>query len=167
MTLQRLLGIELPLIQAPMAGVHGSALEVAVSNAGGLGSLPCAILSLDAMRNGLAAIRAHGVADEDIVTSFFNIHPQTVWIEVTDSLGRHSEPRITGYIVNNTVQVTVRDIDNLGSVVDTAVSKGQVPVVYPLAKSRTRRRPASDMRFQEFSGCASCRWRNSCGAVSH
>jgi nitronate monooxygenase len=39
MNLQRLLGIELPLIQAPMAGVQGSALAVAVSNAGGLDSL--------------------------------------------------------------------------------------------------------------------------------
>lgn len=58
MTLQRLLGIELPIIQAPMAGVQGSALAVAVSNAGGLGSLPCAMLSLDAIRNELAAIKA-------------------------------------------------------------------------------------------------------------
>ncbi len=58
MTLQRLLGIELPVIQAPMAGVQGSALTVAVSNAGGLGSLPCAMLGPDAMRNELAAIKA-------------------------------------------------------------------------------------------------------------
>lgn len=58
MALQRLLGIELPIIQAPMAGVQGSALAVAVSNAGGLGSLPCAMLSLDAIRNELAAIKA-------------------------------------------------------------------------------------------------------------
>lgn len=58
MTLQTLLGIELPIIQAPMAGVQGSALAVAVSNAGGLGSLPCAMLSLDALRNELTAIKA-------------------------------------------------------------------------------------------------------------
>ena len=57
-TLQRLLGIELPIIQAPMAGTQVSALAVAVSNAGGLGSLPCATLSLDAMRKELAAIKA-------------------------------------------------------------------------------------------------------------
>jgi nitronate monooxygenase len=56
MTLQQFVGIELPIIQAPMAGVQGSALAVAVSNAGGLGSLPCAMLGLDAVRNGLAAI---------------------------------------------------------------------------------------------------------------
>jgi nitronate monooxygenase len=58
MTLQQLLGIELPIIQAPMAGVQGSALTVAVSNAGGLGSLPCAMLGPDAMRRELSAIKA-------------------------------------------------------------------------------------------------------------
>ena len=58
MDLRSLLGIELPIIQAPMAGVQGSALAVAVSNAGGLGSLPCAMLGPDAMRKELAAIRA-------------------------------------------------------------------------------------------------------------
>jgi nitronate monooxygenase len=57
-TLQALLGTELPLIQAPMAGVQGSALAVAVSNAGGLGSLPCAMLSLETLRNELAALKA-------------------------------------------------------------------------------------------------------------
>ncbi len=55
--LQTLLGTELPLIQAPMAGVQGSALAVAVSNAGGLGSLPGAMLTPDALRQELAAIR--------------------------------------------------------------------------------------------------------------
>lgn len=58
MTLRQLLGIELPIIQAPMAGVQGAALAVAVSNAGGLGSLPCALLSRDAIRGELAAIAA-------------------------------------------------------------------------------------------------------------
>jgi nitronate monooxygenase len=58
MTLRQLLGIELPIIQAPMAGVQDHALTVAVSNAGGLGSLPCAMLGADAMRRELEAIRA-------------------------------------------------------------------------------------------------------------
>jgi nitronate monooxygenase len=57
-TLRELLATELPLIQAPMAGVQGSALAVAVCNAGGLGSLPCAMLAPDAIRAELAAIRA-------------------------------------------------------------------------------------------------------------
>ena len=58
MRLQQFLGIELPIIQAPMAGSQGSALAVAVSNSGGLGSLPCAMLGLEAMRNELTVIRA-------------------------------------------------------------------------------------------------------------
>jgi nitronate monooxygenase len=58
-TFRQLLGIELPIIQAPMAGVQGSDLAIAVSNAGGLGSLPCAMLSLDQMRTELLAIRAN------------------------------------------------------------------------------------------------------------
>jgi nitronate monooxygenase len=57
MILQDFVRIELPIIQAPMAGVQGSTLAVAVSNAGGLGSLPCATLDPDAMRKELAAIR--------------------------------------------------------------------------------------------------------------
>ena len=51
-----LLGVELPIIQALMAGVQGSALAIAVSNAGGLGSLPCAMLSAEAMHAELTAI---------------------------------------------------------------------------------------------------------------
>jgi nitronate monooxygenase len=58
MTLQQLLGIQLPIIQAPMAGVQDHRLAVAVSNAGGLGSLPAAMLSLDALRSELTALQA-------------------------------------------------------------------------------------------------------------
>ncbi|WP_372875673.1 NAD(P)H-dependent flavin oxidoreductase [Pseudomonas sp.] len=58
MPLQRLLGIDLPLIQAPMAGVQNHALAAAVSNAGGLGSLPCALLDAAGLRAELAALAA-------------------------------------------------------------------------------------------------------------
>ena len=58
MRLEELLNIELPVIQAPMAGVQGSALAIAVSNAGGLGSLPCAMLSPSALSEELAVIKA-------------------------------------------------------------------------------------------------------------
>jgi nitronate monooxygenase len=56
--LRDLLGIEHAIIQAPMAGVQGSALAIAVSEAGGLGSLPCAMLSAAAMREELERITA-------------------------------------------------------------------------------------------------------------
>ncbi|GAB4347455.1 MAG: nitronate monooxygenase [Gammaproteobacteria bacterium] len=52
-----LFGIELPVVQAPMAGVQGAALAVAVSEAGGLGSLPCALLDPETLAAELAFIR--------------------------------------------------------------------------------------------------------------
>ena len=52
-----LLGIELPIIQAPMAGATGSAMVIAASNAGGLGSMPAAMLSIEQLREELKTIR--------------------------------------------------------------------------------------------------------------
>lgn len=57
--LQSLLKMDLPIIQAPMAGVQGSALALAVSGAGGLGSLPCAMLSLEGLRSELRVMAQH------------------------------------------------------------------------------------------------------------
>lgn len=54
----RLFDLPLPLLQAPMAGVQGSALAVAVCNAGGLGALPAATLGAQALADEIAAIRA-------------------------------------------------------------------------------------------------------------
>jgi nitronate monooxygenase len=58
MRLSDILAIELPIIQAPMAGAQASAMAIAVSTAGGLGSLPCAMLAPDAMRTELDMLRA-------------------------------------------------------------------------------------------------------------
>lgn len=58
MKLTQLLGIKFPIIQAPMAGVQNSELALAVSNAGGLGSLPCAMLDMTTLRQELAQLAA-------------------------------------------------------------------------------------------------------------
>ena len=55
-TLTSLLRTEWPLIQAPMAGVQGAALAMAVSNAGGLGSLPGAMLTPEALLGELTTL---------------------------------------------------------------------------------------------------------------
>src|SRR4051794_31333846 len=55
--IQNLLGIEHSIIQAPMAGAVSSEMVIAVSEAGGLGSLPCAMLSPDQVRTDLSVIR--------------------------------------------------------------------------------------------------------------
>jgi nitronate monooxygenase len=51
-----LFGIAVPIIQAPMAGPGTPELAIAVSDAGGLGSLPCAQLSLEQTRASLDLI---------------------------------------------------------------------------------------------------------------
>jgi nitronate monooxygenase len=53
-----LFGITLPIVQAPMANSTGVEMAVAVACAGGLGSLPCATISADKIREGVAAFRA-------------------------------------------------------------------------------------------------------------
>ena len=54
-------GTRWPLIQAPMAGVQGSALALAVSAAGGLGSLPAAMLTPETLRAELERLAASGL----------------------------------------------------------------------------------------------------------
>ncbi|MDQ3261705.1 MAG: nitronate monooxygenase [Pseudomonadota bacterium] len=76
MTLQQLLGIELPIIQAPMAGAQASAMAIAVSNAGGLGSLPCAMLTAAGLRNEFRLIASQ--TNKPINVNFFCHTPAVV-----------------------------------------------------------------------------------------
>ncbi|MBL0952803.1 MAG: nitronate monooxygenase, partial [Pseudomonas sp.] len=73
MSLQRLLGSELPLIQAPMAGSQGHRLASAVCQAGGLGSIPCAMLTPAALRQELEAMR--GLTSRPFNLNFFSHVP--------------------------------------------------------------------------------------------
>ncbi len=57
MPLSPLIPTRYPLIQAPMAGAQGSALALAVCQAGGLGSLPAAMLSPQALQAELEVLR--------------------------------------------------------------------------------------------------------------
>ena len=91
-SLQALLDLELPIIQAPMAGVQNSALVIAVSNAGGLGSLPCAMLNLATLRAELTAIRA--ACDKPYNVNFFchtpgavDAHRESVWRAAAEAAG--------------------------------------------------------------------------------
>lgn len=70
-----LLGIELPIIQAPMAGANGSAMAIAVSEAGGLGSLPCAMLDAAKVRTEMGIIRQR--TSKPLNVNFFCHKPAT------------------------------------------------------------------------------------------
>jgi len=71
--IQQRLKLELPIIQAPMAIVQDSELAIAVSNAGGLGALPCAMYSVEQIRSELDNIVAN--CDKPFNVNFFCHQP--------------------------------------------------------------------------------------------
>ncbi|WP_350612819.1 nitronate monooxygenase [Pseudomonas sp. HY7a-MNA-CIBAN-0227] len=70
-----LLGIKLPIIQAPMAGATGPAMVIAANKAGALGSMPAAALSIEQLREALTAIRQHSSTPLNV--NFFCHKPPT------------------------------------------------------------------------------------------
>ena len=67
-----LVGTEFPVVQAPMANAGGVELCVAAIQGGALGSLPCAMLTPEQMRDQVAAVRA--AASGPLNLNFF-CHP--------------------------------------------------------------------------------------------
>ncbi|MBV1931306.1 MAG: nitronate monooxygenase [Porticoccaceae bacterium] len=95
MNIKGFLDIELPIVQAPMAGVQDHKLALAVSLAGGLGSLPCAMLSADDLNSELATIKLQmgkagqmGQIDSPINFNFFCHTPPVA------DVGRESRWRV-------------------------------------------------------------------------
>ncbi|URQ87058.1 nitronate monooxygenase [Pseudoalteromonas sp. SCSIO 43088] len=83
------LNTELAIIQAPMAGVQNAKLTVAVCEAGGLGSLPCAMLSAEQLASELDYISQH--TDKPYNLNFFchqtpdyTLAQQTAWHNVLE-----------------------------------------------------------------------------------
>jgi len=60
MSLMRRIGLRLPIFQAPMAGSQDQALASAITRAGGLGALPAAMLSVEALDRALAELKGDG-----------------------------------------------------------------------------------------------------------
>ncbi|EDQ02529.1 NAD(P)H-dependent flavin oxidoreductase [Shewanella benthica] len=84
MRIQEILGVDLPIIQAPMAGVQNSKLALAVSSVGALGSIPCAMLSHDALRAELSHIQSQTQAPINVnffshQQAEFNIERDAIW----------------------------------------------------------------------------------------
>lgn len=72
-----------------------------------------------AMTNILTAIKALGVAEADIKTTGLSLSTQ---------YASGSSTKIVGYAISEQVQVTVRDLDKAGDVVDAATGKGATDV---------------------------------------
>ena len=59
-----LFGVELPILQAPMAGASDVDLAIAVARAGGLGALPAGMLSGEQVRAQVEQFRGRQPADQ-------------------------------------------------------------------------------------------------------
>jgi uncharacterized protein YggE len=82
-----------------------------------------------AMAAMLAVLRAQKIEENDLATTFFNIQPQYTYDQVTETLANgerisRSERRLVGYRVTNTLRVTIRDLNNLGTIIDATVDAG-------------------------------------------
>ena len=71
--IQQLFGIELPIVQAPMAGATQAEMVIGAARAGALGSLPCAMLSLEQVREQCRLIRE--ATDRPLHLNFFCHRP--------------------------------------------------------------------------------------------
>lgn len=89
-SLTQMFGVRLPIIQAPMAGAQDAGLALAVCGAGALGSLPCAMLGPDVMREELERIRAQ---DGAVVNVNFFCHQAPAFDAVRDARWRSSLTR--------------------------------------------------------------------------
>ena len=65
----------------------------------------------------LSALRRAGIAERDIQTSNVSVNPQQQYRE-------NQPPLTTGYQANNTVTAKIRNIDNVGRVIDASVGAG-------------------------------------------
>ncbi|MXY36410.1 MAG: DUF541 domain-containing protein [Dehalococcoidia bacterium] len=64
----------------------------------------------------IATLRAHGVEEGDVRTVDFYVYPEYHY--------RDETPRVTGYVFSNTVQVTVRDVEGIGELIDAIAVAG-------------------------------------------
>lgn len=77
-----------------------------------------------AMAELIAALKGTGIEARDIQTSGFSVNPNYVYSDDRDANGYTLPPKINGYQVSNTVTVKVRQLDQLGTILDQSVTVG-------------------------------------------
>lgn len=114
------------VISVSAEGVASAAPDMAVISLTVLREGETARAALDAnnqaMAEVLAAMKEAGIAERDLQTGAFAIEPR--WVYPDNSNGRSEPPKITGYTVNNTLTVRIRDLSGLGTILDRSVSLG-------------------------------------------
>ena len=80
-----------------------------------------AATAMDAM---VVSLKSNGVASIDIQTQFFNISPQYQWTEIVENGIRTSKQVLVGYRVTNNAAVKIRDMENVGPIMDDVAAAG-------------------------------------------
>ena len=72
----------------------------------------------DRMAGLFNALAEEGIAAKDIQTSNIGLYPRF------DQNRNNEKPRITGYVATNTLDITIRDVNGLGRILDLITRKG-------------------------------------------
>ena len=70
------------------------------------------------------AVKAHGLVNKDIQTRSFNIFPQYQSEEVVQEGRRIRTQVLVGFVVSNTASIKIRDLDNVGTIIDEVAEAG-------------------------------------------
>jgi uncharacterized protein YggE len=120
-----------PTISVTGNGKVSAAPDVAEINLGVVTQAPTARDALrannEAMGRLIGLLKERGVAAKDIQTTNINVSPQYSQPQPVPGRPQAAEafvPKIVGYNVNNTVQITARNLEKLGELLDAVVQAG-------------------------------------------
>lgn len=77
-----------------------------------------------AMTELIDTLKGAGIDARDIQTSGFSVSPNYVYSDARDENGYTLPPRSNGYQVSNSVTVVIRDLEDLGTILDKSVTVG-------------------------------------------
>lgn len=84
-------------------------------------------LNNQSAQNVLSVLEQNGIDQKDIETVNYNVYPQYNYNSTSTN---NSLPQITGYKINNEISVVVKNLDNVGKILDAAVKAGANNVNY-------------------------------------
>ena len=72
----------------------------------------------------IQAVKGHGLEDKDVQTQSFNIWPRYEYPEVTSGGSSTRKQVLVGYTVNNTARIKIRNVDDVGAIIDDVADAG-------------------------------------------
>jgi uncharacterized protein len=118
-----------PVVELSVSEMVESAPDMATFSTGVESSAPTATAALRANSAAVARVinqlKSLGIAERDIQTSGINLNPEYEYVQATQ------RNRFKGYRVSNQVSVKMRDIDQLGKVLDQIVTSGATNINGP------------------------------------